>query len=39
MAMMNVMSPKKVKDIRELSNAVEDWEVRIKSLKIEHDIE
>ena len=38
MAMMSVMQPKKVKDVRELPSAVEDWEVRIKNLKVEHDI-
>ena len=39
MAMMSVMQPKKVKDVRELPNAVQDWEVKVKNLKVEHDIE
>ena len=39
MGMMAAMNPKKVKDIRLLANALEDWEVRVKNLKVEHDIE
>jgi hypothetical protein len=39
MAMMSVMQPKKVKDIRELPNAMQDWEVKVKNLQVEHDIE
>ena len=39
MAMMNVMQPRKVKDVRELPSAIEEWEVRVKNLKVEHDIE
>ena len=38
MAMMMVMQPRKVKDIRDLPSAVEEWEVKVKNLKIEHDI-
>ena len=38
MAMMAVMSPKKIKDVRELSRAVEEWEVRVKNLKTEHEL-
>ena len=38
MAMMSVMQPKKVKDVREPPSAVEDWEVCIKNVKVEHDI-
>jgi hypothetical protein len=38
MAMLNVMSPKKVKEIRFLAAAVEDWEVKVKGLGAEHDI-
>ena len=39
MAMMQVMQPKKWKDARELPSAIEEWEVCIKNLKTEHDIE
>ncbi len=39
MAMMAVMQPKKVKDARELPNAMQDWDVKAKNLKVEHDIE
>ena len=39
MAMMVATQPKKVKEIRELQAAVEEWEVKVKHLKIEHDIE
>ena len=39
MAMMAVMTPKRVKDVRELTNVVEDWEVKAKNLKTEHDID
>ena len=38
MAMMAVMQPKKVKDMRDLPNAMQDWEVKVKNLKIEHDL-
>ncbi len=38
MAMLNVMNPKKVKDVRYLSGAVEDWEVKVKSLGAGHDV-
>ena len=37
--MMAVMTPKRVKDVRELTNVVEDWEVKAKNLKTEHDID
>jgi hypothetical protein len=37
-SMLAVMSPKKVKEIRFLSGAVEDWEVKVKALGAEHDI-
>ena len=37
-AMLAVMSPKKVKEVRFLSSAVEDWEVKVKGLGAEHDI-
>ena len=37
MAMVAVMTPKRVKDVRELTNVVEDWEVKAKNLKTEHD--
>ena len=36
MCMMVVMTPKKVKDVRELAHAVEEWEVKAKQLKMEH---
>ena len=43
MVMMEVLSPKKVKDGREgrrgrggLSNAVADWDVVVKTLKTDH---
>ena len=39
MAMMAVMQPKKVKDPRDLLNAIQDWEVKVKSLSGEHGIE
>ena len=39
MAMMAVMTPKRGKDVRELTNVVEDWEVKAKNLKTEHDID
>jgi hypothetical protein len=38
MAMMVVMQPRKVKDVRELPGAVEDWEVKVKNLEVEHNI-
>jgi hypothetical protein len=37
MAMLSMMSPRKVKEIRFLSAAVEDWEVKVKGLGAEHD--
>ena len=39
MAMMAVMTPKRVKDVRELTNVVEDLEVKAKNFKTEHDID
>ncbi len=39
MAMMEVMQPRKVKDVREKQGAVQEWEVKLKNLKIEHDID
>ena len=39
MAMMAVMIPKRVKDVRELTNVVEDWEVKAKNLKTEQNID
>ena len=39
MAMMAVMTPKRVKDVRELTIVVDDWEVQAKNLKTEHDID
>ena len=38
MSMMVVMQPRKIKDIRELPKAVQEWEVKVKALKAEHDI-
>jgi hypothetical protein len=38
MSMLSVMNPKKVKEVRFLSAAVEDWEVKVKGLGAEHDI-
>ncbi len=38
MAMLSVMNPKKVKDVRYLSGVVEDWEVKVKSLGTDHDV-
>ena len=38
-AMMSVMQPKKVKDTRDLAKAMEEWEVKIKQLKVDHDID
>ena len=35
MAMMAVMSPKKAKDVRDLSQAVEEREVKLKNLKLD----
>ena len=37
-AMMVVMQPKRVKDVRELQGVVEEWEVQAKQLEIEHEI-
>ena len=39
MAMMAVMQPRKVKDVRELQGAVQEWEVQVKNLKSEHEID
>jgi hypothetical protein len=36
--MLAVMNPKKVKDVRQLASAVEDWECKVKVLGNEHDI-
>ncbi len=36
--MMTVMQPKRVKDVREMQAAVEEWEVKVKQLKLERDI-
>ncbi len=33
MAMMAVMQPRKVKDVRELQGAVQEWGVKVKNLK------
>ena len=38
MAMMAVMQPKKAKDARDLLNAVQDWEVKLKNLSVEHSV-
>ena len=38
-SMISVMQPKKVKDPRDLAKVVEEWEVKIKRLKIDHDME
>jgi hypothetical protein len=37
-AMLAVMSPKKVKETRLLAGAIEEWECRVKSLGSDHDI-
>jgi hypothetical protein len=37
-AMLAVMNPKKVKEVRFLASAIEDWEVKVKGLGAEHDI-
>ena len=39
MATMHVMQPKKIKDVRDVPTAAHDWEVKVKCLKAEHDIE
>ena len=39
MAMMEVMNAKKVKDVRGLSEAVQEWEIIVKNLKLEHEVE
>ena len=39
MAKMAVMTPERVKDVRELTNVVEDWEVKAKNLKKEYGID
>ena len=38
MAMMSVMQPKKAKDVRDLMNVVQAWEVNVRNLSIEHGI-
>ena len=38
-SMLAVMSPKKVKEIRHLASAIEEWEAKVKALNVEHDIE
>ena len=38
-AMMVAMQPKRVKDVREMQAAVADWELKIKQLKMEHEID
>ena len=35
-AMMSVMQPKKITDVRELAKAVEEWEIKITQLTREH---
>ena len=37
-ALMSAMQTKRVKEGRELPNAVQDWEVRMKNLEVEHNI-
>ena len=37
--MMIVMQPKKVKDVRELQSVVEEWELKVKQLQVEHEID
>ena len=37
-AMMSVMQPRKVKDVRELQGAVQEWEVKVKTLQTEHEV-
>ena len=39
MAMMAAMQPKKIKDLREMSKAVEEWEVAVKVLRLEHEVD
>ena len=39
MSLLGAMNPRKVKDIRELSKAVEEWEVKCKNLMAEHNID
>ena len=34
MAMMDIMQPKKIRDVQELPRAVEEWEVKVNNLKI-----
>ena len=38
MMMMAVLQTRKVKDSRELPNTVQDWEVKVKNLEVEHGI-
>ena len=38
-SMLAVMNPKKVKEIRHLASAIDDWEAKVKALDVEHDIE
>ena len=39
MAMMVGMVPEKLKDVRDLSQGVEKWEISGMDLKIEHEVE
>ena len=39
LAMTSGMSPKNVKDVRDLPQAVEEWEISMNNLKLEHDVE
>jgi hypothetical protein len=36
--MLAMMNPKKVKEVRLLASAIEDWEVKVKGLGADHDI-
>ncbi len=38
MAVMSVMQTKKIKDGRDLPNAVQDWDVTVKNFEVEHNI-
>jgi hypothetical protein len=37
-SMLAVMSPKKIKEMRHLAGAIEEWECKVKALSSEHDI-
>ena len=39
MPLLGAMNPRKIKDIWEFSKAVEEWEVKCKSLMAEHNID